>query len=87
MGYDVFFALLFTLFLIYIIARIMLKPIKLVLKILLNSFVGLIYLWVINLIGGFLSFHIGINLVTILIAGFLGLPGVLLLIAVQLFVL
>lgn len=40
---------------------------------------------IVNLIGSYLGFSIGINAVTALIAGFLGIPGVIFLIIFKLF--
>jgi inhibitor of the pro-sigma K processing machinery len=40
-------------------------------------------LWVLNLVGGFFNVGVAINPITALIAGFLGIPGVLLLLVLQ----
>ena len=40
-------------------------------------------LLVFNFIGGLLGFTIPVNIVTVLLAGFLGIPGLILLIVVQ----
>ncbi len=77
------FALLFLLFVVYLLGNILLKPLKLVFKIIINSFFGLILLWAFNFIGGFVDFFIPLNLVTVLVAGFLGLPGLVLLIILK----
>ncbi|WP_231967858.1 pro-sigmaK processing inhibitor BofA family protein [Thermanaeromonas toyohensis] len=73
-------ALLFLGFLLYLIGGLLLKPLKLAFKIAVNSLFGLLLLWVFNFIGGYFSFTIPLNWLTILIAGFLGIPGLLLLI-------
>lgn len=78
------FAVLFLMFVVYLLGSILLKPLKLVFKIIINSFFGLILLWAFNFIGGFVGFYIPLNLVTVLIAGFLGLPGLILLIILKL---
>ena len=44
-------------------------------KLVLNSILGGILIFVINLIGANFGFHIGINIVTSIFVGFLGLPG------------
>ncbi|MGI6422124.1 MAG: pro-sigmaK processing inhibitor BofA family protein [Syntrophomonadaceae bacterium] len=83
---NVVIAALFTLVILYFIAQLFLKPIKLLWKVVFNSAVGLIILLLINVVGASFSFMIPVNLITVLIAGFLGIPGVLLLICFQLFV-
>ncbi len=81
---NVIMAAFFLLVILYIVAQVFLKPIKLLWKLIFNSAIGLILLLVVNYFGAFLSFKIGINIITVLIAGFLGIPGLLLLICFQL---
>ncbi len=81
---NVIMAALFLLVILYIVAQVFLKPIKLLWKLIFNSAVGLILLMVVNYIGALVSFKIAINVITVLIAGFLGIPGILLLICFQL---
>lgn len=40
----------------------------------LNSCIGALMLYLINLIGGFFEFHIGINYITAIFTGILGVP-------------
>lgn len=81
---NVIMAALFLLVILYIVAQVFLKPIKLLWKLILNSAIGLVLLLIVNYIGAFVSFKIAINIITVLIAGFLGIPGILLLICFQL---
>ncbi len=81
---NVIMAAFFLLVILYIVAQVFLKPIKLIWKLIFNSAIGLILLLIVNYFGAFLSFKIGINIITVLIAGFLGIPGLLLLICFQL---
>lgn len=83
---NVIFAYAFGIILIYLIGRMFLMPLKLVFRLIYNGIVGGIMLWIVNLIGGYIDFTIGINAVTALIAGFLGIPGVILLILFKLFI-
>lgn len=78
--WNVIIAFVFGIFLLYLIGRLFLVPIRLILKLVYNAIIGGIMLWVVNYIGGHFGFAIAINPVTALIAGFLGLPGVVLLI-------
>lgn len=52
-------------------------------KIAVNSVSGFICLWLLNLISGFTGIFFEINIVTVLIAGFLGIPGIILLVLGQ----
>ena len=70
---------------IFIVGRIFIIPIKIIIKLILNSILGAIFLYIINIIGMNFNFHIGINLVTTLLTGILGIPGVFLLIFLQIF--
>ncbi|MGR6837241.1 pro-sigmaK processing inhibitor BofA family protein [Syntrophomonas erecta] len=83
---NVIMAALFLLVILYIVAQVLMKPIKLLWKVLLNSAVGLILLLIVNYIGNYFDFSLPINIITILIAGFLGIPGILLLVCFQLLV-
>ena len=50
--------------LLFIIGRIFIVPIKWILKLVFNSVLGGILIWIINLIGVTWGFHIGLNLYT-----------------------
>lgn len=84
--FNVIIAYAFGIILIYLIGRMLTMPIRIVLKLIYNGLVGGIVLWVVNYIGAYFSFTIGINPITALIAGFLGIPGVILLILFKLFI-
>jgi len=49
-----------------------------------NSVLGGILLYMINIVGTSFNFHIGINIGTAIIVGILGIPGAILLIVLQL---
>ena len=68
---------------IYIFGRLFIVPLKIVLKIILNSIIGTLGLFVINLSSGIFGFHIGINIFTMLFVGLLGIPGTILLIILK----
>lgn len=65
---------------IYFVGKMFLVPIKWVWKLIYNGVVGGVMLWVVNLIGAYFDFMIGINVISALVAGLLGIPGVILLI-------
>lgn len=52
-------------------------------KIIFNTLIGGIALAIINFFGGFFNFHIALNVVTAMVAGILGIPGVLLLVVLK----
>ena len=83
---NVIIAYVFGIILIYVVGRIFLMPIRLVFRLIYNALIGGAMLWVLNFIGGHFGFTIAINPITALVAGFLGLPGVILLILFKLFV-
>jgi len=69
---------LFGVVLLIIIGRVFIKPIKFIIKILLNSALGLGILFLINHFGSSVGLNVGINWLTGLICGVLGIPGVIL---------
>ena len=68
---------------ILIIGKLFLFPIKLLFKLVLNTIIGGAIIYIINLIGANFGFHIGLNLITSLVVGILGIPGAILLIILQ----
>ncbi|MBP2637263.1 MAG: pro-sigmaK processing inhibitor BofA [Firmicutes bacterium] len=83
---NVIIAYAFGIILIYLIGRMLTMPIRLVFKLIYNGIVGGIMLWIVNFVGAYFNFTIGINPITALVAGFLGIPGVVLLILFKLFI-
>lgn len=66
-------------FFLFIIGRIFILPLKSILKLIGNSILGGILIFIINLIGSIFNFHIGLNVGTAVIVGILGIPGAILL--------
>lgn len=83
LDYNVIIAYIFGIILIYLIGRLMLVPIKFLLKLIYNGLIGGAMLWGVNYIGAYFGFTMAINPITALVAGFLGVPGVVLLIAMK----
>lgn len=65
--------------------KLLAKPIRFILKLLLNTVLGFVLLWLINFFGGTVGIELELNLVNALIVGFLGIPGVLLLLGLHFF--
>lgn len=71
---------------IFIIGKIFLFPIKFLLKLVFNTIIGGAIIYIINLVGANFGFHIGLNLITSLVVGILGIPGAILLIILKLII-
>ncbi len=71
---------------LFIFGKIFILPIKKILKLVINSILGGIAIFLINLIGASFGFHIGLNFYTSILVGILGLPGVVCLVIVRLLI-
>ena len=68
-----------------LLVKVILTPMHLIWKLMVNSLCGFFCLWLLNLISGFTGVYFPINPVTAAISGFLGIPGIALLALVQVF--
>ena len=84
--FNVILAYVFGILLIYLLGRMFLMPIKLIFRLIYNGLIGGVMLWVLNFAGAYIGFNIAINPITALVAGFLGLPGVVLLVLFKVFI-
>ena len=66
--------------LVILALKLLLTPMKIIWKLALNSLSGFICLWLLNLVSGITGIVFEINLLTTLIVGFLGIPGIVLLV-------
>ena len=73
---EEFVTLLIPALLALVLVRLLLLPMKFIFKLLVNSACGFACLWLLNSIAGFTGIFFPINAVTVLTAGFLGLPGI-----------
>lgn len=69
---------------IFFVGRLFIVPLKYIFKLILNSIFGGVFILLINLIGGNFGFHIGLNLITAIFVGLLGIPGSVVLILLKL---
>lgn len=60
--------------------RLLLSPLKILWKLTLNSLSGFVCLWLLNLVSGITGIVFEINFFTALLVGFLGIPGIVLLV-------
>lgn len=63
--------------------KALLLPLKVVIRLVINGVLGGIAILIINLIGTPLGFTIALNPVSALVAGVLGLPGIILLVILK----
>lgn len=70
---------------VFVIAGICLKPIKTIIKLMTNCVLGGVMLLLINLFGSHFGIHIGVNPITSVAVGLLGVPGVIGLLLLQIF--
>ena len=85
MELPIFVAYALGIVLILVLGRILVFPLKVVLKLVYNGLIGGLALWLVNLIGAPLGFILPITVWTALLVGLLGIPGVALLILYYVF--
>ena len=78
-----FVSILVPLLLLFLLLRLIILPIRWFWKLFLNSGCGFLCLWLLNSISGFTGLRFPINAITAAIAGFLGLPGIGVLVVLQ----
>ena len=74
---GIFLAYAAGLFLIYIFGRLLIVPVKMLLKLLASSVAAGIILLLINAAGGVIGIMVPVNIATAAVTGVLGVPGVL----------
>lgn len=71
---------------LFIFGRVFIIPIKKILKLVINSILGGVIIFFINLVGVIWGFHIGLNIFTSILVGILGIPGVVCIIIIKLLI-
>lgn len=71
---------------LFIFGKILILPLKSILKLVFNSIIGGALIFLINLVGSGFGFSIGINIWTSMFVGLLGIPGAVLLIILKIFI-
>ncbi len=74
---GIFLAYTAGIMLIYLFGRLLIVPVKFLLKLMASSIVGGLVLVLINFAGGGIGIALPVNIITALMAGVLGIPGVL----------
>ena len=70
-------------FFIIALLRVFSAPVRVALRLLLNTLLGFLALWTVNLTAAWTGIALGLNLLNALVIGILGLPGFVLLLLVQ----
>ena len=73
---EKFATLVIPVILLLVVLRIIALPIRWFWKLSINSACGFLCLWLLNSLAAFTGLYFPINAVTVVIAGFLGLPGI-----------
>ncbi len=80
---NIILAFIFGLMVLYLLARVLVYPMRVLVKVVGNSLVGAVLLIFFNLVGGLVGLSVGVNVVSALVVGFLGVPGLITLLIVQ----
>ena len=72
--------------LLFVLGKLFIWPLKKIMKLILNSILGGALIYLINIIGMNFGFHIGLNLLTAIIVGLLGVPGAVLLVLLKIII-
>jgi len=70
---------------LYVFCLIFSKPVKLFAKLCINISFGAVLVYIFNLAGGFLGIKLGLNIFTSSVAGIMGIPGIILLFLLKVF--
>ena len=68
---------------VIVVLRLLAKPIRFIFKLLINTALGFVLLWLINFFGGGIGIALELSLLNAVTVGLLGIPGVLLLLAIH----
>ncbi len=66
-----------------LLLRLLKKPIKWILKLLLHVLFGYVYLFLFNFIGAWFGVSLDVNWITAVVSGVFGIPGVLVLLVLK----
>ena len=70
----------FTVIAVLVIVKLLSWPFRKMIKLVINIALGLVMIWIVNAFGGPLGIYIPFNMITALVSGILGVPGVICLI-------
>lgn len=81
-----YIVLIFAAIAVIIVAKLLAWPVKKIIKLAINVGLGVIMIYLVNTFGGAIGITIPFNIITALIAGIFGVPGVILLIFIGFFI-
>lgn len=70
-------------FSLWLVIKIFATPIKWALKLLINALTGFVMLFIFNFLGGFIGLSLSVGWVSAIVAGVLGVPGIILLLLIE----
>jgi len=76
-------AVVFGIFVLYFLGKVLVNPARILLRAVISTITGAIILFLFNFFAGFINLSVGINAVTALIVGFLGIPGLMMILLLQ----
>lgn len=85
MDINIIISVVICIIFLLIFGKIFLLPVKKIFKLVINTGLGALAIFIINTIGTSFGFHIGLNIINALIVGILGIPGAVLLILLKIF--
>jgi len=74
---DTIWTILIVLAVLALLVGVLLRPFQIVKSVAVKSVVGIALLFLFDYVGGLVSFSLPFNVVTVLTAGYLGVPGIL----------
>lgn len=69
--------------LLWLLFKLLKKPIKWAFKLLLNALIGFVGLFLLNYLGSYVGISLGINWLNAVITGVFGVPGIVLLLLIK----
>lgn len=69
--------------LLWLLIKLLKKPIKWAFKLLLNALIGFVGLFLLNYLGSYVGISLGINWLNAVITGVFGVPGIVLLLLIK----
>lgn len=78
MGNYSFFIYVIGIIAMVMIANFFRRQLRILWRVCISTIIGGLAFYIINVVGSNFNFHIGLNWVTLLTSGFLGIPGILL---------
>ncbi len=81
--WNVIAAAIFGLFVVYFLSRAFYRPLRIVLRGILQIVLGGAVIFLYNLVAAMWGLTVGLNLITALIVGMMGLPGIGMLVGLQ----